>query len=278
VSAKTIWKVNGCPIPSAELRRETAALRQEAEAQGAELSMEERLSLSDEALERLIERTMLRTSAHRLGFTPTQAEVEETLARLAPRNDGVAGCRAGMASEENLEDIRHRLAVDKMMQATLNKVKHPQAWQLQEFYGKNQHHFRTPELAHVWHLVSTDLAVTEHMLARVENGEDFALIAQEESDCKEHGGDLGYFARGTMVDEFDEVIFATAIGQLTPIFQTRFGYHAAIVKDRRAAGIRTLDEVEPEIASIVLRQAQDAACGELFEKLRKNTKVEQVIE
>jgi parvulin-like peptidyl-prolyl isomerase len=282
VAAKPAWKVNGWLIRSAEVRAEAAALRQ-----GAELSVEERLALAETALENLIERAMLRTSAHRLGFTPTEQEVEAALARLAPRNDGVAGCRAGMASAENLEDIRQRLAVDKMMHSTLDKVKRPQAWQVAEFYRKNSDRFWTPALAHVWHLVkncdetageSEARAAVEQMRTRVQNGEDFATVAQDASDCRELGGDLGYFAAGTMVAEFDEVVFSAPIGELTPVFRTRFGFHTAIVKDRKPAGIRALEEVELEIEAMLLRQAQDAACGELFAKLRKSAKIEQVTE
>jgi parvulin-like peptidyl-prolyl isomerase len=283
LAVKTAWKVNGWLIRSADIRAEASALRQ-----GADLSIEERLALSETALESLIERAMLRTSAHRLGFTPTGQEIEAALARLAPRNDGVTGCRAGMASAENLEDIRHRLAVDKMMHSCIDKVKRPQAWQVAEFYRKNPTLFWTPELVHAWHLVknfdeslqneSEARASIERMRERVQNGEDFVTVAEEASDCRELGGDLGYFARGTMVDEFDNVVFAAPVGELTPVFRTRFGLHIAIVKDRKAAGIRALEEVEPEIENMLLRQAQDAACGELLAKLQKSAKIEQVTE
>jgi hypothetical protein len=262
VAGKTAWKVNGWLIGSADIRTEP--------------------------LEHLIERAILRTSAHRLGFTPTDQEVQAALARLAPRNDGVSGCRAGMATEENIEDIHHRLAVDKMMQSCLNKVKRPRAWQIAEFYRKNSNYFWTPALAHVWHLVknfdessqneSDALAAVERMRQRVQNGEDFATVAKQYSDCPEHGGDLGYFARGTMVEEFDNVVFTSPVGELTPVFRSRFGFHTAIVKDRKPEGIRALEEVEPEVETILLRQYQEAACGELLAKLRKSAKIEEVTE
>jgi parvulin-like peptidyl-prolyl isomerase len=278
VAAKTAWKVNGWLIRAADIRTEAAVIRQETESQGAELSLEDRLALPEMARERLIERTVLRTSAQRLGFNPSEHEVQEALARLAPRNDGVSGCRAGMATPENIEEIRQRLAIDKLMHSCLDKVRRPQAWQIAEFYRKNAVHFWTPALAHVWHLVSNDEHAAEDMRQRVLNGEDFAQVAKDSSDCPEHGGDLSYFAQGSMVDEFDEVAFTAPLGQLTPIFRTRFGFHTMLVKDRKPQGIRALDEVEPEIETLLLRQAQDAACGDLMTKLRKSAKIEQVTE
>ena len=281
MAAKTAWKVNGSLITAAEIRAEAAALRQEAESQGSELSMEDRLALPEMARERLVERAVLRTSAQRMGFAASDEEVQDALVRLAPRNDGVSGCRAGMASEENVAEIRQRVAIDKLMQSVLGKVRRPQGWQIQEFYRKNLAHFWTPALAHVWHLVKSGdgaEAAVERMRQRVADGAEFAQVAKEESECPEHGGDLGYFVHGTMVDEFEEVVFQAPIGELTPVFQTRFGFHTAMVKDRKPAGVRALEEVEPEIETILLRQAQDAACGELMAKLRKSAKIEQVSE
>jgi parvulin-like peptidyl-prolyl isomerase len=286
--AKSAWKVNGVLISSAEIRTEIAAIRQEAENSGSALSMEERMTLSDTARERLIERAILRTSARQLGFTPTEEQVQSALAQLAPRNDGVIGCRAGMATEENLDDIRQRMAVDQMIASCIAKVRRPQISQVRDFYRKHADRFWTPELAQVRHIVKNvrewgededqALAAVERMRERVLRGDSFEVVAQQDSDCPEHGGDLGYFARGTMVKEFDSVAFSAPIGKLTPPFRTQFGFHAMEVQDRKAEGVRTLDEVQPEIESLLLRQAQDAACGELLVKLRKSARIEQVTE
>jgi hypothetical protein len=286
MSAKTAWKVNGVLIRTADIRSEVAMIRREAETAGAQLSMEERMAFPDLALERLIERTVLRTSAEQLGFTPSEEQVWDALVRLAPRNDGVSGCRAGMASEENLDDIRQRMAVDRMVESCTGQVRRPKIQQVREFYRNNSERFWTPELAHVRHLTknltesgreeSRMMAAVERMRERVLSGAPFGQVAEEDSDCPEHGGDLGYFARGTMVEEFDTVAFSAPVAELTPAFRTRFGFHVVEVQDRKPEGIRCLEEVQPEIESMLLRQAQDAACGELLAKLRKSARVEQV--
>ena len=62
---------------------------------------------------------------------------------------------------------------------------------------------------------------------RIAGGEDFAALAAEHSDCPSgrEGGDLGFFSRGAMVPEFDEVAFDLAVGADSDVVTTAFGYH-----------------------------------------------------
>jgi parvulin-like peptidyl-prolyl isomerase len=62
----------------------------------------------------------------------------------------------------------------------------------------------------------------------IEDGDDFAKIAKQFSECpsRKKGGDLGWFGRGQMVKDFEKVAYALSVGQMTrdPI-KTQFGYH-----------------------------------------------------
>lgn len=66
------------------------------------------------------------------------------------------------------------------------------------------------------------------LIARIREGEDFAKIARDYSTCpsKKKGGDLGFFAKGQMVPEFEKAAFNLSVGAMTtdPI-KTKFGYH-----------------------------------------------------
>ncbi len=76
-----------------------------------------------------------------------------------------------------------------------------------------------------------NLAQAEKILQQALSGEDFAKLAQENSadaSNKEQGGDLGFFGKGMMVPEFEEVAFNEEFqeGSVWPeLVKTPFGYH-----------------------------------------------------
>jgi len=69
-------------------------------------------------------------------------------------------------------------------------------------------------------------------------GDDFAQLAYELSEdpsAKENKGSLGYFSSMQMVYGFETQAYKTAVGQISPIFRTEYGYHILKTQDKRPA-------------------------------------------
>jgi len=84
----------------------------------------------------------------------------------------------------------------------------------------------------------------EELRAKVEGGASFEELAKTESDdtgSGAQGGDLGEFARGQMVPEFEEAAFSTPVGKLSPVIRTQYGFHFLKVDAR---GTAAFDEVK----------------------------------
>jgi len=77
------------------------------------------------------------------------------------------------------------------------------------------------------HILVSNLETCEQLKTQIENGSDFAEIAQKHSLCPSgrQGGELGEFSPGQMVKEFDQVVFNEEIGRVHGPIQTQFGYH-----------------------------------------------------
>ena len=84
-------------------------------------------------------------------------------------------------------------------------------------------------LACASHILVKNAKEAEHIKQRLDKGEDFAGLARKFSSCPsaKKGGDLGEFAKGQMVAQFDKAVFAKGSEDkkyLGPI-KTKFGFH-----------------------------------------------------
>jgi len=77
----------------------------------------------------------------------------------------------------------------------------------------------------------------KNVIERAKAGEDFAELARTYSKgpSAENGGDLGYFVKGAMVEEFDNAVFKADVGDIVGPVKTSFGIHIIKVEDRKPA-------------------------------------------
>ena len=87
---------------------------------------------------------------------------------------------------------------------------------------------------------------------RIENGEDFANLAKENSGdagSAENGGELGFFSRGMMVKPFEEAVFSMKEGEVSKPVLTRFGWHIIELEEIEPGRVKSLTEVKNSIAT-----------------------------
>ncbi|MDQ2691601.1 MAG: peptidylprolyl isomerase [Chloroflexota bacterium] len=87
---------------------------------------------------------------------------------------------------------------------------------------------RTEEQVWARHILVDTEEQAQAIYERLQDGEDFATLAQElskDTGSGANGGDLGWFGRGAMVSEFETIAFELEVGEISEPFQTDFGYH-----------------------------------------------------
>ena len=100
----------------------------------------------------------------------------------------------------------------------------------------------------------------------LEGGAEFIAVARQKSigPSRESGGDLGYFSRSQMVEEFSAAAFAMNEGEFSkePV-KTQFGYHVILLENRRRAEAPSLQEAMPQIQQEVTREVLTEVLGAL---------------
>ncbi|MEY4295925.1 MAG: hypothetical protein RLY82_1613 [Pseudomonadota bacterium] len=88
----------------------------------------------------------------------------------------------------------------------------------------------------------------------------FADLAKKNSQdpvSAANGGDLGFFARGSMVKPFEDAVFSMQPKQISEVIESDFGYHIIQLIEIKTSPKRSFAEMKSEIeAELVKQQAQ----------------------
>lgn len=119
---------------------------------------------------------------------------------------------------------------------------------------------------------------------RIVNGESFEKLAVETSEDRSAKGDakrgipgnkgnLGYFKAFQMVSSFEDVAFATKVGDVSMPFRSQYGYHILKVDDLRPS------KGEIEAAHILIKDTTNASkikIDEVYNRLQNNESFEKL--
>ena len=231
------------------------------------------IQLWDWSKETVIERTLLRQEALKDPEPIPPDAIEEALSAMPP------------GSGDLRQDVEIRLRLDRFLQRLTAKVQPPKFKEAGDYYKRYKEQFLLPEMIRVAHIVKnvddktdeqTALGAMQQAEADLNRGEAFEQVADRYSDCAGNGGDLGYFPRGEMVDEFDGVVFALEPNEKSGIFRTSFGFHIAKCHDKKPAGYRSLAEVRQDIERLLHREKQERALEEYVDGLKAKAEIRNV--
>ena len=252
--------------------------------------------LAGDALDSLIDFELLYQESQARGVTVTDAAVDQDIARTKskfpnPRSFDAALKEKGMTEESLRRDTRKTMAVSRLLEGTVFKDVQVSDDQIKEFYEHNKDEFKHGPQTRASHIL---IRVPEHasaseqaaaqkqaaaVLAQLQAGADFAQLAREHSQdaaTAPHGGDLGYFAKGDLVEAFETAALPLGPGQLSGVVTTPYGYDIIKVVDRRAAGYQPLAEVQERIRAVLLKTERQKRQTAFVAELRKKAKVEIV--
>jgi hypothetical protein len=274
-------QVNGESIPAELIREEERRLSQLPEWPDMPDGLDKTVRLRETAEWCAIDRILLRQEADKDPRPIDPALVAAHVERLVTSQS----CRVLFDDAPLARQIEAQLRLQRTLHELMGPPPQPTDDEIARLYKSRRQSFERPETVRAAHIVkhvdethpeSEARAGIQAALAALESGQPFAAVADQYSDCKGNGGDLGAFARGVMVEEFDNVVFAMQPGQRSPIFRTPFGFHIAEVHARPPAGIASLREAQDTIRRILTAMREQEAARRVTEQLRARARIRRM--
>ena len=177
-------------------------------------------------------------------------------------------------------DIERKLAYEKTkilnesyLEIVLEKEVTPE--RIREVYDRAIALEKKREEVKARHILVKTEAEALDIINALKRGGDFISLAKERSTgpSGKNGGDLGFFTADQMVRPFSKAAYALRKGETSdkPV-QTQFGWHVIKVEDRRLAGARPFEELEPQIREQLVTKAYE----KIIQQFRKTAKIEKM--
>lgn len=126
----------------------------------------------------------------------------------------------------------------------------------EEHFNNNKSQYESAEQVRASHILiraendEASKKQAEAVLKRLQK-ENFGQLASQLSadpGSKTKNGDLGYFARGQMVKEFEDAAFSLPVGETSGLVKSQFGYHIIRVTDKKPYRAADFEAVKLDIA------------------------------
>ena len=116
----------------------------------------------------------------------------------------------------------------------------------------------------------------EDVRDRVLAGEDFSLLAKEFSEdpgSASRGGNLDWLSLGTTAPAFEKMMLASPIDEISPIFESEFGFHFLQVLDKRTEDL-TEEVIKDRAYGILFSRKFDEELENTLRTIRSEAFVE----
>ncbi len=251
-------RVNGQPITLAALNKEVArhldGIRAVGDPMPTDMNAER-----DSRLNVLIDQALIEQAAAIQKITVTDAEVDAEIQQdiqvAGGKDKWTAWLTANDLTEtENRDRIRSTLITNKMRDIVIAGIGN------------------TAEEVHARQILVSSLDTANEVLSKLKAGADFASLAAQyslDTSTRQTGGDLGWFARGELLEPtVEDAAFSLQPNQISGPVQSKLGYHI----------VQTLERVNDRpISSETRFKLEQNAFDSWLQSLEKNAKIEKYL-
>ncbi len=234
-------------------------------------------NLKIELLQQLTDELLIVQYGKRNNLIPSNREIELELSKITYNINNKN------ETANVINDITNKLIIYKVVENSLSDyIDYDKA--LTALYEQNKQHFSIGRAVKVRHIlikiVSEEDALLkiESALKRVRQGEDFAEVAKDISECQSslRGGDIGYITANKVCQEVESRAFDLKKYEISDIFKTEFGFHIIQVLDKVENYIAPFESVKEKLAEFLYRGAKKQVLNTILDSLKEKAEIEYI--
>jgi len=288
-------KVNGEAITKAEFQSQVDRNMERYRGTNHELPPSIETRIRESVLRRMIDDKMIELKAKELGAGVTKEELDEKFQEYKGRFRTDQAFQDYLKRSKNTEanmrdDLERNMLRDRVVEKLSGAIDVTDE-EVAKYFDENKQRFVEREQVKASRiLLRTPPTMPEaeknaakkrakELRAKAVGGSDFAELAKESSNGPEasRGGDLGWFARGRMPPEFDNVVFNMEANSVSDVVETKMGLEIIKLWDKKAEHQRPIEEVKENIKNSLLARKRNEKRRSILQDLKAGAKIDTLI-
>lgn len=268
---KAIITVGDRIVDEAELKRDIIDLTS-----GMGLTDQSVKEIMDSLISRLVDDYLVLEYGRQNGITISEQELESAV------EEAKEGYPEEKVFQEMLlhrylnygewkEGLRRHLLIRKIIEKIYEGISPITAEEIKAYYISHETEFTQPPMVKFSQIVTHSEDEAKVLRERLLKGEHLDDLARQYSTAPEaeDGGEVGWISQDALDESIDEALSSLPVGEISPVVKTPYGYHIFQVDAKSPEGLKSLQEAQDEIETILILQEQEVLYNNWIVRLRK---------
>lgn len=186
-------------------------------------------AIKAQVLQQLIDNELLKSQAKKYGVSVKRSDIETAYSEVVSQNGGEEEVKKVLADLYglNVKEFKNLIADQILEQKLAESV---------PIQVRARHILIRVDKDAAQDKVDETKSRMDKVLEEIRGGLNFSEAAtkySEDTGSNQNGGDLDFFTRGQLEENFEKVAFETEVGKVSDPFRTEFGWHILLVEEKK---------------------------------------------